>query len=88
VNCSSSPSSAPLLLAEQVAVVYAGVKGLIDEVPVDQVAQFCRELRDYLKSNKPDYIAKVQSEKVLSEEAESMLKDAINEVKSTLLAAA
>ena len=57
-------------------------------MPVDQVVQFCRELRDYLKTNKPEFITKVQTEKVLSDEAESMLKDAINDVKSTLLAAA
>jgi len=78
----------PLNLAEQVAVVYAGVKGLIDEVPVESVVQFCRELRDYLKSNKADFITKVMSEKQLSDDAEAMLKDAINEVKSSMLAAA
>ena len=80
------PQFSPLILAEQVAVVYAGVKGLIDEVPVESVVQFCRELRDYLKSNKADFISKVQTEKQLSDEAEAMLKDAIQEVKSTMLA--
>ena len=80
------PQFSPLILAEQVAVVYAGVKGLIDDVPVESVVQFCRELRDYLKSNKADFISKVQTEKQLSDEAEAMLKDAINEVKSTMLA--
>jgi F-type H+-transporting ATPase subunit alpha len=80
------PQFSPLILAEQVAVVYAGVKGLIDEVPVESVVQFCRELREYLKSNKADFISKVQTEKQLSDEAEAMLKDAIQEVKSTMLA--
>ena len=80
------PQFSPLILAEQVAVVYAGVKGLIDEVPVESVVQFCRELREYLKSNKAEFISKVQTEKQLSDEAEAMLKDAINEVKSTMLA--
>jgi F-type H+-transporting ATPase subunit alpha len=82
------PQFSPLNLAEQVAVVYAGVKGLIDDVPVELVPQFARELREYLKSNKPDYIAKVQSEKVLSDEAEAMLKDAITEVTTSMLATA
>jgi F-type H+-transporting ATPase subunit alpha len=82
------PQFSPLNLAEQVAVVYAGVKGMIDEVPVDSVVQFCRELREYLKSNKPEFITKVQTEKQLGDEAEAMLKDAINEVKSSMLAAA
>jgi len=82
------PQFSPLNLAEQVAVVYAGVKGLIDDVPVEQVSQFTRELRDYLKTNKPEFISKVMSEKVLSDEAEAMLKEAVAEVTSTMLATA
>jgi F-type H+-transporting ATPase subunit alpha len=82
------PQFSPLNLAEQVAVVYAGVKGLIDDVPVDQVPQFCRELRDYLRTNKADYINAVMSEKQLSEASEATLKAAISEVKSSMLAAA
>ncbi|QNJ27106.1 ATP synthase alpha chain [Synechococcus sp. SYN20] len=78
----------PLILAEQVAIVYAGVKGLIDDVPVEEVVQFSRELREYLKSNKPDFISKIQTEKVLSPEAETTLKEAIAEVVSTMMASA
>ena len=69
-------------------MVYAGVKGLIDDVPVDQVAQFCRELREYLRTNKADYITAVMNEKQLSEAAEATLKAAIAEVKASMLAAA
>ena len=82
------PQFSPLILAEQVAIVYAGVKGLIDDVPVEQVVQFSRELREYLKSNKPQFIAEIQEKKVLSPEAETMLKEAISEVTSTMLATA
>ena len=78
----------PLILAEQVAIVYAGVKGLIDDVTVEQVVQFSRELREYLKSNKPEFISKIQTEKVLSPEAETTLKEAIAEVVSTMTASA
>ncbi|ABI46667.1 F0F1 ATP synthase subunit alpha [Synechococcus sp. CC9311] len=82
------PQFSPLILAEQVAIVYAGVKGLIDDVPVEEVVQFSRELREYLKSNKPEFISKIQTEKVLSPEAETTLKEAIAEVVSTMLASA
>ncbi|MFN9623024.1 MAG: F0F1 ATP synthase subunit alpha [Cyanobacteriota bacterium] len=82
------PQFSPLNLAEQVAVVYAGVKGLIDEVPVDQVTQFVRELREYLRSNKPEFITSVMSEKQVSDEAEATLKAAIAEVKASMLATA
>ncbi len=80
------PQFSPLNLAEQVAVVYAGVKGLIDEVPVEDVIKFASELRDYLKLNKAEFIEQILTEKKLNEELESTLKDAINEVKSSMLA--
>ncbi|MGB1775924.1 MAG: F0F1 ATP synthase subunit alpha [Synechococcus sp.] len=82
------PQFSPLILAEQVAIVYAGVKGLIDAVPVDQVVNFSRELREYLKSNKPQFISEIQEKKVLSPEAEAILKEAISEVVSTMVASA
>merc|ERR1711939_282206 len=76
----------PLLLAEQVAIVYAGTKGFLDELPVEKVTEFVRELRDYLKTSKPEFINAIQEKKVMSPEAEAILKDAISEVVSTLVA--
>ena len=78
----------PLLLAEQVAIVYAGTKGFLDELPVEKVTEFVRELRDYLKTSKPEFINAIQTEKVMSESSESILKDAIKQVVSGLLVAA
>ena len=76
----------PLNLAEQVAVVYAGVKGLIDEVPVEEVTKFASELRDYLKLNKSEFIEEILKEKKLNEDLEATLKEVIMEVKSAMLA--
>ena len=76
----------PLNLAEQVAVVYAGVKGLIDEVPVEDVTKFAIELREYLKLNKSEFIEEVLKEKKLNDQLEETLKEVINEVKSSMLA--
>jgi len=76
----------PLNLAEQVAVVYAGVKGLIDEVPVEDVTKFATELREYLKLNKSEFIEEILKEKKLNEGLEKTLKEVIKEVKSSMLA--
>tara|TARA_B100000963_G_scaffold16083_1_gene12316 strand:+ start:1747 stop:3264 length:1518 start_codon:yes stop_codon:yes gene_type:complete len=76
----------PLNLAEQVAVVYAGVKGLIDEVPVEDVTKFASELREYLKLNKSEFIEEILKEKKLNDSLEATLKEVIVEVKSTMLA--
>ncbi len=76
----------PLNLAEQVAVVYAGVKGLIDEVPVEDVTKFAAELREYLKLNKSEFIEEILKEKKLNDGLEATLKEVIKEVKSSMLA--
>ena len=52
------------------------------------MVDFSRELREYLKSNKPEFITEIQEKKVMSPEAEATLKDAISEVVSTLVASA
>ncbi|MGB1002286.1 MAG: F0F1 ATP synthase subunit alpha, partial [Prochlorococcaceae cyanobacterium] len=50
--------------------------------------EFVRELRDYLKTSKPEFINAIQTEKVMSESSEAILKDAIKQVVSGLLVAA
>ena len=76
----------PLNHAEQVADVYAGVKGLIEEVPVEGVTKFAAELREYLKLNKAEFIDEILKEKKLNEGLEATLKEVIKEVKSSMLA--
>ena len=80
------PQFSPLNLAEQVAVVYAGVKGLIDQVPVEDVTKFATELREYLKLNKSEFIEQILKEKKLNDDLENTLKEVIDEVKSSMLA--
>jgi F-type H+/Na+-transporting ATPase subunit alpha len=83
------PQYAPLSVPEQVAVVYAGLNGYLDEIAVNKVAEFTIGLRDYLKSSKPQYAENIKSNKMqLTDEGETMLKDSINEYKKTFLAAA
>lgn len=82
------PQYSPLSVAEQVAVVYAGLNGYLDDLAVEQVAPYARALREYLKTSKAKYVELVQSEKKLGDEAEKLLKEAIGEAKKTFLATA
>ncbi|MDJ1171990.1 F0F1 ATP synthase subunit alpha [Roseofilum sp. BLCC_M154] len=82
------PQNSPLSVPEQVASVYAGLNGYLDDIPVDKVATFAQGLRDYLKSSKPRFIEVIQSEKKLTDEAEGLLKEAIAEYKQTFLVSA
>ncbi|WP_017720741.1 F0F1 ATP synthase subunit alpha [Kamptonema formosum] len=78
----------PLPLNEQVAIIYAGINGLLDDIAVNKVATFTKGLRDYLRTSKPKYGEIVQKEKQLTDEAEKLLKEAVAEYKQTFKAAA
>ncbi len=82
------PQNSPLQLFEQVAIIYTGINGYLDDIPVDKVVSFAAGLRDYLKNSKPKYCEVVQGEKVLTEEAENLLKEGISEFKQTFLVSA
>ncbi|MDJ1175621.1 F0F1 ATP synthase subunit alpha [Roseofilum capinflatum] len=82
------PQNSPLSVPEQVASVYAGLNGYLDDIPVEKIAPFAQGLRDYLKSSKPKFGEVIQSEKKLTDEAEGLLKEAIAEYKQTFLVSA
>ncbi len=82
------PQYSPLSVAEQVAAVYAGLNGYLDDIAVEKVSGFAKGLRDYLKTSKPRYIEIIQNEKALTDEAENLLKEAIAEYKQTFLVSA
>lgn len=81
------PQYSPLPVEEQVAIIYAGTNGLLDEVPIAKVTKFTAGLREYLRTSKPKFGELVRSEKKLGNEAEQILKAAIAEYKQNFMAA-
>jgi F-type H+-transporting ATPase subunit alpha len=77
------PQNSPLSVAEQVAIVYAGLNGYIDEIPANKATEFAAGLRQYLKTSKAKYGELVGNEKKLGDEAENILKEAIAEFKQS-----
>jgi F-type H+-transporting ATPase subunit alpha len=82
------PQNQPLSVAEQVAILYAGINGYLDDIPVDKVTTFTKGFRDYLKSGANPYFQDVQSKKVLGDDEEKALKNALDEYKKTFKATA
>ncbi|MDA0672595.1 MAG: F0F1 ATP synthase subunit alpha [Cyanobacteria bacterium] len=81
------PQYSPLPVAEQIAIIYAGTNGYLDDIPVEKVVQFSKELRDYLNTSKPRYGEIVRTEKALTDELVTILKEAIAECKQAFMAA-
>jgi F-type H+-transporting ATPase subunit alpha len=81
------PQYSPLPVEEQVAIIYAGINGFMDEVPVDQVSTFAQSLRDYIRNNKPQFAELIRTEKKLTDASETILKESIAEAKQAFMAA-
>jgi F-type H+-transporting ATPase subunit alpha len=74
--------NAPIPVEEQVAVIYSGINGYLDDVPVTEVKEFTTKLRSYLKSSVGNFLNDVKTSKKLSPESEELLKKAIADVKA------
>jgi len=74
--------NSPIPVEEQVAVIYAGINGFLDDVPVSEVKEFVVKLRTYIRNSVPQFISSIKSEKKLSPENEEVLKTAIASVKA------
>jgi F-type H+-transporting ATPase subunit alpha len=71
--------SAPLSVEEQVATIFTGVNGFLDVLEVSQVKPFLIGLREYITTNKPQFLEIVRSTKTFTDEAQAILKTAIQE---------
>jgi F-type H+/Na+-transporting ATPase subunit alpha len=80
------PQNSPLSVGEQVAIIYAGINGYLDEIPVDKITAFTKGLRDYLKTSVAAYGDTIRTGKALTDEAEALLKTALVDYKKTFLA--
>jgi len=69
----------PVPVGEQVAALYAGVNGHLDDIPVDQVKKFEKEFVAFIRSKHPDVLDALSKE--LTGEAEEKLKRLIGTFK-------
>nr|YP_010760189.1 ATP synthase CF1 alpha subunit [Cuscuta haughtii]WEY30166.1 ATP synthase CF1 alpha subunit [Cuscuta haughtii] len=77
--------SAPLTTAEQIMTIYAGINGYLDSLELDEIGEFFRELSNYLKVHKPKFQEIINLTNTFTEEAETILKDAIRSQKNRFL---
>ena len=82
------PQTSPLSVADQVASIYAGTNGYLDKIAVNQVRSFLVGLRQYLANNKPKYGEIIKATNTFTDEAQSVLKEAIFEYTEEFLAIA
>jgi F-type H+/Na+-transporting ATPase subunit alpha len=71
----------PLPIAKQVAIIYAGTRGFLDDLPVSSLQAFEKHLYDYLDSSKRDLLTAIAEKKVLDDDLSAQLETALREAK-------
>jgi F-type H+-transporting ATPase subunit alpha len=77
----------PLPVEKQVAIIFAGSQGLLDDVPVDAVRAFEEFFYGYLERRHPQMLAEIKDKKEISDSLRDQLAKAIGECKTEFVAA-
>jgi F-type H+-transporting ATPase subunit alpha len=71
------PQFSPLKMEEQVAVIYAGVNGYLDPLPLNRVRAFEDGLLSLLRGRHNEILESIRGSKDLSADTEAKLKDVV-----------
>jgi len=71
----------PMTVAEQVISVFTGVKGHLDDVELNKIKKFEKDIVEKIKSDKPEIIEAIRSTGKLEEETEKSLSQIIEKYK-------
>jgi F-type H+/Na+-transporting ATPase subunit alpha len=78
---------APLTVEKQVAIIFAGSQGLLDDLPVDQVRPFEEFLYPFLERKHAQLLPEIANKKELADELREGLTKALTAAKAEFIAA-
>ena len=74
----------PLLVQDQVMIIYTAVKGYLVDIPVEKVVEFQKDFLKFMHTQHPEVAKKIIDQKKLDDALETELKKAIEEFKETV----
>ncbi|RFD20095.1 F0F1 ATP synthase subunit alpha [Komagataeibacter melaceti] len=75
VELLKQPETSPLSVEEQVVVLFAGTRGYIDAVSVDQVTEYEKRLLADVRTSGKDILESIRTQRQLTKDIESRLND-------------
>ena len=74
------PQYSPMDVEEQVAVIFAGVKGYLDQIPTQKIGEFEQSLIQTLNAKGSNILESIRKDKSISDDTEKALKDTLDEL--------
>ncbi|PWY89279.1 ATP synthase F1, alpha subunit [Aspergillus heteromorphus CBS 117.55] len=76
----------PMSVSDMVPLIFAGVNGFLDNIPVASILQWETDILAHLKSNHPEIQETIEKEGQVSKELEAKLKETISAFNKSFLA--
>jgi len=70
----------PMEVEEQVAVIFAGVKGYLDNIPTSKIGEFEKALLQKLNSKGSKVLDSIRKDKSISDDTDKALKDVLDQL--------
>jgi F-type H+-transporting ATPase subunit alpha len=83
VELLKQPQYSPFPVEEQVASIWSGTTGQLDDVPVEDIRRFEAEFLDYLRRSYAGLLTSIRETKVLTDDNVTTLKEAIDRFRRT-----
>ena len=77
------PQFSPMPVEEQVISIYAGVRGYLDKIAVNQVGKFEQELLRSIRGKNSDILESLRNDKQITPDTEAKLKSALDSFAAT-----
>lgn len=77
----------PLTVEKQIASIFAGTQGLLDDVPVDQIRPFEEFFLPWMERRNAPILAEIANKKELTDDLRTALTKAVNDAKAEFMAA-
>jgi len=69
----------PMAVEEQVVAIFAGVRGYLDGVEVDQIGRFEQELLNEIREKKPEILTAIRDSGDLADDVDKQLSEHLEE---------
>ncbi|NLX05832.1 MAG: F0F1 ATP synthase subunit alpha [Phycisphaerae bacterium] len=83
VEILKQPQYVPMSVTDQVLIIYAGVKGFLDDVPIPRVHEFESRFLKFMRDQTTDIYNELQSRGELTDDLEEGIRQAIKTFKET-----
>ena len=81
VELLKQPQYKPLSVVQQIISIFAGVRGLVDDIPVADIQKFESGLLNFIEDKHQNLVEKIDAAKKLDDDSEAQLQAAIEEFK-------